>query len=140
MNISEVNGGGISSYYNSAHQQSENKLSRTSRVFNSLLKHTPHTTASPSPVLIKDNLSEITRAEDPKKLKLREAAQMMESLMIKMVLKSMKETIHKTGLIDGGRAEEIFDDMLSDQYAESFSKHQGFGLADAIYQQYEKII
>ena len=39
-----------------------------------------------------------------------------------------------------GMAEEIFEDMLYDEYAKEFSKTKTFGLAEIIYNQMEKYV
>lgn len=56
-----------------------------------------------------------------------------ESIFINMMLKEMRSTVQKTGLLDGGQAEDIFSDMLYDEYAKDMAKVSGFGLADAVY-------
>ncbi|HOZ71751.1 MAG TPA: rod-binding protein [Spirochaetales bacterium] len=65
--------------------------------------------------------------------KLYEQCQEFESIFVNMMLKEMRGTVEKSGLIDGGQAEEIFSDMLYDEYAKDMSKNAGFGLADAVY-------
>jgi Rod binding domain-containing protein len=59
--------------------------------------------------------------------------QEFESIFVNMMLKEMRGSVEKSGLIDGGQAEEIFSDMLYDEYAKDMSKAAGFGLADAVY-------
>ncbi len=61
--------------------------------------------------------------------------QEFESLFVKMMLSEMKKTVNKSGLNDGGMAEEIFSDMLYDEYAKSMSRNANFGLADQVYLQ-----
>ena len=56
------------------------------------------------------------------------------------MLKEMRKTVNKSGLVDGGMAEEIFEDMLYDEYAKEFSKTKAFGLAEIIYNQMEKYV
>jgi Rod binding domain-containing protein len=65
--------------------------------------------------------------------KLYEACQDFEALFIKQMLNAMRKTINKTKLIDGGMAEEIFEDMLYDEYAKKMAKTAQFGLADMLY-------
>ena len=72
-------------------------------------------------------------AKDDKKL--RNVCQEMESLFVKQLLTTMRKTIKKSGFLDGGRAEEIFTDMLDDKYAMRMSKSQSFGLAQMLYGQ-----
>ncbi len=56
-----------------------------------------------------------------------------ESIFVNMMLKAMRATVDKSGLIDGGQTEDIFSDMLYDEYSKTMSKSAGFGLADAVY-------
>ena len=67
--------------------------------------------------------------------KLREACQDFQSIFIKQMLESMRKTVQETGLLSGGRAEKIFEDMLYDEYAKKMSKTAGFGLDEMIYRQ-----
>ncbi|MCX7025051.1 MAG: rod-binding protein [Spirochaetes bacterium] len=63
------------------------------------------------------------------------SCQDFEAIFIKMMLKQMKATVDKAGLVSGGYAEEIFDDMLTDEYAGSMSKNAKFGLSESLYRQ-----
>ena len=59
--------------------------------------------------------------------------QEFESIFVKTMLKTMKQSVQKSGLVDGGMAEDIFQDMLYDEYALSMSRNASFGIADQIY-------
>jgi flagellar protein FlgJ len=58
-----------------------------------------------------------------------------EAIFIKQMLNAMKQTVPKTGLMDGGFAEEIFEDMLYDEYAQAMAKTAQFGLSNLLYRQ-----
>jgi flagellar protein FlgJ len=58
-----------------------------------------------------------------------------ESLFIKQMLDVMRKTVQKTGLIEGGLSEDIFEDMLYDEYAKKMAETAQFGLARTIYDQ-----
>ena len=58
-----------------------------------------------------------------------------EALLIKEMLKAMRKTVNKSSLINTGFSGEIFEDMLSDKYAESMAQTAGFGLAETLYRQ-----
>ena len=49
---------------------------------------------------------------------------------IKDTIGEMQKTVEKSGLMDGGYAEEIFSDMLTDEYSKTMAKNANFGLAD----------
>ncbi|WP_020004440.1 rod-binding protein [Brachyspira innocens] len=87
-----------------------------------------------------DNNAVSKYVKDFEKKRLRQVSEDFEALMINQMLKEMRKTVDKSGLIDGGMAEQIFEDMLYDEYAKEFSKTKTFGLADIIYNQMEKYV
>ena len=87
-----------------------------------------------------DNNAVSKYGKDFEKKRLRQVSEDFEALMINQMLKEMRKTVDKSGLIDGGMAERIFEDMLYDEYAKEFSKTKTFGLADIIYNQMEKYV
>ncbi|MBU0936023.1 MAG: rod-binding protein [Spirochaetes bacterium] len=58
-----------------------------------------------------------------------------ESIFVEMMLKEMRATVHKGDMMNGGHAEDIFEDMLYQERAKDMSKTAGFGLADTIYRE-----
>lgn len=72
--------------------------------------------------------------------RLRETAQDMEGLFIEQMLSSMRKTVGKTKFIDGGRGEEIFEDMLYEKYASQMSKSGSLGISDQIYEQMSRYV
>jgi len=67
--------------------------------------------------------------------KLREATKDFESLFIKQMLNSMKKTVNKGGLLDGGMGQEIFEDMLYDEYAKKIADTANLGISDMMFKQ-----
>lgn len=67
--------------------------------------------------------------------KLYQAAQDFEALFVKQMLNTMRKTVDKGELFNGGQAEEIFEDMLYDERAKMMTRNAGFGLADSLYRQ-----
>ena len=57
----------------------------------------------------------------------------MESIFVSKMLKEMRNSMPKEKLIDGGMAEQIFEDMLYDEYALNMSKSSNFGLGRMLY-------
>lgn len=70
-----------------------------------------------------------------RKSKLYEQCQEFEAIFVKMMLKEMKATVPKNSLMGGGQAEEIFDDMLTDERSKAMTKASNFGFADTLYRQ-----
>jgi flagellar protein FlgJ len=58
-----------------------------------------------------------------------------EALFIKQMLNSMRKTVEKQGLLNGGMSEDIFEDMLYDEYAKKMAQTAQFGLAETMYLQ-----
>ena len=65
--------------------------------------------------------------------KLMSASIEMESLFVSKMFKEMRNSIEKSDWLHGGFAEEIFQDMLYDEYALMVSKNANLGLAKMIY-------
>jgi flagellar protein FlgJ len=70
-----------------------------------------------------------------KSSRLYKVSQEFEAIFIKQMLNVMRKSVNKTGLMDGGMAEEIFEDMLYDEYAQKMAESGSFGIADMIYRQ-----
>ncbi len=70
-----------------------------------------------------------------KNSELYKACQDFESLFIKQMLDVMRKTVSKDGLLDGGMAEDLYQDMLYDEYAKKMAETGQFGLAQMIYNQ-----
>lgn len=79
----------------------------------------------------------ITKKQDkPIDKKLMDVCIEMESLFVYQMLKEMRKTLHKENdMLHGGMAQEIFEDMLYNEYALQMSKTANFGLAKTLYEQ-----
>ncbi len=67
--------------------------------------------------------------------KLQEACAEFESLFINLVMKQMRKTVAKSGLIDGGKGEQVFTEMMDEQISKQVALRQGIGLKDALIEQ-----
>jgi flagellar protein FlgJ len=65
--------------------------------------------------------------------KLYEQCQELEIFLVKTLVSSMRSTIQKSGLVDEGFAGKMYEDMLYDEYARSFTKSANFGMAEMAY-------
>ena len=74
-----------------------------------------------------------------KESKMNTACMEMESMFIQNMFKEMRASIPKSGLISGGKAEEMFTDMLDAEMAKSLSSSGGIGLASMMQRQLEKV-
>jgi len=76
---------------------------------------------------------------DSEKEKLRLLAGEFTSILLKQMFKSMRNTIFKSELLDGGFAEEIFTDMLDEEISKKGASQQGFNnLYRILYEQLKK--
>lgn len=66
--------------------------------------------------------------------KLREVSLEFEALFVEQMLDSMRQTVHRENdILDGGMAEDIFEDMLYQEYSRIMAKTGSLGLADIVY-------
>ena len=63
--------------------------------------------------------------------RLYESALELEGFFVKQMLSQMRKTIMKSN--ERGFAQNMYEDMLFDEYATAMTKNAGFGLADQIY-------
>jgi peptidoglycan hydrolase FlgJ len=65
-----------------------------------------------------------------------QACQDFEALFIKQMLDVMRKTIHKEDdMLGNGMGQDMYEDMLYDEYAKKMASTAQFGLADMIYSQ-----
>lgn len=76
-----------------------------------------------------------TNSDTHQDRKLKEVCNDFQAILIKQMLDTMRKTVNKAGLIPTGQAEEIFEDMLYDEYAQKMSKTADIGLDTMMYQQ-----
>ena len=72
---------------------------------------------------------------------LRAVAKEFESLFAKQMLDSMRATLNKEeDIFNGGMAQDIFEDMLYEEYGRLIAQTGGLGIADMIVEQYESTL
>jgi flagellar protein FlgJ len=81
------------------------------------------------------NAKKSRHAEKGTGAELSDACRQMESLFIHHLFKEMRATIHKSGFISGGRAEEIYSSMLDAEMAAKISTRGGIGLSEMLLHQ-----
>lgn len=75
----------------------------------------------------------LRRASNPDEL--RKAARDFESLFLTQVVKAMRKTVPEGGLFKRGLADNIYQEMLDEEYGKGLAQSQGMGLADVIVDQ-----
>jgi peptidoglycan hydrolase FlgJ len=79
----------------------------------------------------------VLKKDNAEKAKLRDVCKDFEAIFLKQMLDAMRKTNEKPGLINGGMAEDIFEDMLYDEYSKVMAKTGSFGLSDLLFKQLE---
>lgn len=83
--------------------------------------------------------AELPRGDDLTQL--RAVAKEFESLFAKQMLDSMRATLSREDdMLDGGMAQDIFEDMLYEEYARIMSNAGSLGIADMIVSQYQGVV
>ena len=75
------------------------------------------------------------RTENQDKERLLQVCRDFEAIFIKQMLDSMRKTVDKSELVGTGMAEEIFEDLLYDQYAKKISQTANLGISQLLYKQ-----
>lgn len=75
-------------------------------------------------------------SQDSERARLFRVAQDFQGLFVKQMLSAMRKNLDReSDPLYGGMRQQIFEDMLYDEYAKAMSKTGGFDLADQIYRQ-----
>ena len=80
-----------------------------------------------------DSIIEKDSSAKPLNKKLWDTCIEAESLFVGKMLKEMKKTVPKNEWLHGGQAEDIFEDMLYDEYSLQVSKNSNLGMAKLLY-------
>ncbi len=77
-----------------------------------------------------------TQTKAQRKNALMAQARKFEGFFVNMLLTSMRKTVQKSEMFDGGQAEQIFTSMFDQAISDEAAKHgQGMGIAQMIYRQ-----
>lgn len=74
-----------------------------------------------------------SRAKGVDEKRMREVASEFESLFVNELFKSMRRTVPKNDYLRGGLRQDIFEDMLYQEYARKISHSGGLGLGEMVY-------
>jgi len=81
-----------------------------------------------------DILSKVQNEKDDKKL--REACQEMEAVYVNQLLRQMRATVPKSGLMEESAGSAIYKEMLDEEYSKLIAKSpSSLGIAEMLYKQ-----
>ncbi|KNY27328.1 rod-binding protein [Pseudobacteroides cellulosolvens] len=76
-------------------------------------------------------LESILEKKDDKELK--KVCKDFEGVLLQMMYKEMRATVHKSGLIEEDYGKKVYEEMLDEKLVESAVNSGGIGLGDALY-------
>jgi len=82
---------------------------------------------------IDDIASRSGREKDVAKIK--QLSRDFESVFLEQMFRTMRSSVQKSGLVDGGNAEEIYTSMLDSEYAKQMANQGNSGLSQMIERQ-----
>ena len=88
--------------------------------------------AVPTRPLLRTTRPEAERTADAK---LQAVCNDMEAIFIHHMLSEMRKTVAKSGLIDGGRSEEIYTSLMDAELAKEMARSGGLGLSAILQEQ-----
>ena len=74
-------------------------------------------------------------ADKTNETKLRKACSDFEAIVLRQMLTSMRESIPKSGLLDGGYAEKMYQSMRDEELAKEMAGGKGTGLGELLFKQ-----
>lgn len=80
------------------------------------------------------------KTPDRQKKRLRKACDEFSAYFAKQMLSSMRKTVQKNDLLNGGNSEEIFKDMLDMEYAKDMTKSKQLKLSEILFKRLSKNI
>lgn len=78
------------------------------------------------------------RADDPRDVKLREAAQEFEAIFVEMIFKQMRSANNALSGESKGFARSTYESWQDQELARSISRQGSFGLAEVLYRQLQQ--
>lgn len=70
--------------------------------------------------------------------RLEEVSKEFETLMVEMMIKSMRQNVPESPMFGESNAREIFQDMLDGEYARLMVNRRGFGISESLIRQLGK--
>ncbi|HUU70861.1 MAG TPA: rod-binding protein [Planctomycetota bacterium] len=67
----------------------------------------------------------------------RDVALKFEALLVNQMFNAMQNTVEKSGLLDGGSAEDTYREMLNQALSDELGRRGGLGLAEHIQREIE---
>lgn len=128
MNRANVNDSKLNDLRNKLETKKEGEISAFQKELDEKLLGKVSSSQVTTPTNIKEEIK-----QDPYRKKLFDASVEFESMFVKLMLNQMRKTVEKQNMIHGGYAEDIFEDMLYDEYSKEISKNESLGIAEQIY-------
>ncbi|MBI3992740.1 MAG: rod-binding protein [Candidatus Lambdaproteobacteria bacterium] len=69
---------------------------------------------------------------------LRKTAEEFESLLIEQLVREMRKTIPRSDLFGGREHEQMFEELLDGEYAQTMVRRGGLGIADLLMAQWQR--
>ncbi len=95
----------------------------------------PVSPVDPGDATIKlQNPSGIKKPEPSEKDKIaaKKVSKDFEAMFVGLMIKSMRDTVGKDSLTNGGHGEEVYRSLLDQEYSKAISENHSLGLADRI--------
>lgn len=84
------------------------------------------------------DIQRLARSGKTERQKMQDAADNFESMFVNLLMQQMRKTIPKSELIDGGQAQEIFEDMFYQEISKRVSKSSSLGLSELLMKEFQR--
>ncbi|MCK9525560.1 MAG: rod-binding protein [Limnochordia bacterium] len=90
--------------------------------------------------LVASKAEELAERKSTSQHALQDAAEQFEAIFLYQLMEQMRRTVPETDLLGDRRAENIFQSMLDQELATTYSQTQSVGLAKMIYEQMSRYV
>ena len=90
--------------------------------------------------LVASRADDLSKRKSSSQKDLQAAAEQFEAIFLYQLLEQMRRTVPETDLLGDRKAEKIFQSMLDQEMATTFSQSQSVGLAKMIYDQMSRYV
>ncbi len=90
--------------------------------------------------MVASKADDLSKRKSSSQKDLQAAAEQFEAIFLYQLLEQMRRTVPETDLLGDRKAEKIFQSMLDQEMATTFSQSQSVGLAKMIYDQMSRYV
>ena len=118
---------------------SNSQLAAQTLMGNTFMSHAP-TISNPGKLNPLRPVFDLSATHTHSDAQIKQAAKDFETIFLQMMLKEMRNTIHKSGLMGNSQATDMFQSMQDEQISRQLASAGGIGIGSMVYGQLQKAV